>query len=231
MLAAGQTNRNSYTGVGRVGFCVGNSRHPPNDWHILLPILSGNLLLLKEALKVMVLELGSQPDSNHETSGVTATKSIGLKRQEARDRRLAAIHEAGHHIIARHRGMHVIGSWIERAGDPTRGTSAWGGRCRWHNASRTSKVTRCMIGVAGMVAEALWKAGNDPCRMDSISDILDDPNCMSESDWRTAGIDPDSGWTTTQERAIERVTDLLRGPLRVELLAQARKLIFESRYS
>jgi hypothetical protein len=87
-----------------------------------------------------------------------------------------------------------------------------------------------MIGVAGMVAEALWKAGNDPCRMDSISDMLDDPNCMSESDWRAAGIDHDSGWTTTQGRAIERVIDLLSGPLRAELLAQARKLIFESRY-
>ena len=104
----------------------------------------------------MVLELDSQPDSNHKASAA-ATESIRLKRLEARDRRLAAIHEAGHHIIARHRGIHVIDSWIERAGDPTRDTSAWGGRCRWRNPSRVSKVTRCMIAVAGMVAEELWK--------------------------------------------------------------------------
>ena len=86
-----------------------------------------------------------------------------------------------------------------------------------------------MIGVAGMVAEELWKAGNDPNRMGSIYDLLDDPNCMSESDWCTAGLHPDAGLTKTQRRAIEAVIDLLCGPLRSELLAQARKLIIESR--
>ena len=68
----------------------------------------------------MVLELESQPCSKHEASVMVAAKSINLKRLEARDRRLAAIHEAGHHVIARHRGMHEVESWIERAGDPTR---------------------------------------------------------------------------------------------------------------
>ncbi len=178
----------------------------------------------------MVLQLDSQPDSNHEASGVVAPKSFHLKRLEARDRRLAAIHEAGHHIIARHRGMHVIDSWIERVGDPTRLTSAWGGHCRWRNPSRVSKVTGCMIGVAGMVAEELWKAGNDPNRMGSIYDLLDDPNRMSESDWCTAGLHPEAEITTTQLRAIEAVIELLCGPLRSQLLAQARKLIIESRH-
>jgi hypothetical protein len=86
-----------------------------------------------------------------------------------------------------------------------------------------------MIGVAGMVAENLWKAGNDPDRMDGIYDLLDDPNCMSESDWYNVGLDYDAVLTETQWREIEAVIDLLCGPLRLELLGQARKLIIESR--
>ena len=50
-----------------------------------------------------------------------------------------------------------------------------------------------MIGVAGMIAENLWKARNDLGLMDSIYDLLDDPNCMSESDWRNAGLNRDTG--------------------------------------
>ena len=65
--------------------------------------------------------------------------------------------------------------------------------------------------------------------MDDIYDVLDDPNCMSESDWRNAGLDYGAGFTETQRHEIESVIDLLCGPLRSELLAQARKLIIKSR--
>src|ERR1700730_14271490 len=109
-----------------------------------------------------MLELGSQTHSNYVATGVVATKGIILKRIEARDRRLAAMHEAGHDVMASHRGMHEVESWIERVGDPTRHDTSWVGHCRWRNPSRVSKVTRCMIGVAGMVAEELWKVGYDP---------------------------------------------------------------------
>ena len=88
-----------------------------------------------------------------------------------------------------------------------------------------------MIGVAGMVAVNLWKAGNDPDRMDYIYNLLDDPNCMSKSDWREAGLKCGAVLTETQRSQIEAVIDLLCGPLRSELLAQARKLIIESRDS
>jgi hypothetical protein len=158
-----------------------------------------------------------------------ATKSINIKRIEAQDRRLAAMHEAGHHTIARHRGMREVESWIERVGDPTRFDSSWGGHCRWRNPSRVSKATRYLIGVAGMVAENLWKAGNDPNRMDNIYDLLDDPNCMSKSDWCIAGFNRDAVFTRIQLRAMEAVIDLLCGPLRQELLRLARELIVESR--
>ena len=88
-----------------------------------------------------------------------------------------------------------------------------------------------MIAVAGMIAEELWKAGNDPNRMDSIYDLLDDPNRMSESDWRNAGLIHDAGLTNAQLRAIEAVIDLLSRPLLSELLRQARRLISETRDS
>ena len=88
-----------------------------------------------------------------------------------------------------------------------------------------------MIAVAGMIAEELWKVGNDPNRMDSICDLLDDPNRMSESDWRNAGLIHDGAITTIQLRAMEAVIDLLSGPLLSELLRQARRLIIESRDS
>ena len=59
--------------------------------------------------------------------------------------------------------------------------------------------------------------------------VLDDPHCMSESDWRKAGLDCGALLTETQRCEIEAVIDLLSGPLRLELLGQARKLIVESR--
>ena len=176
-----------------------------------------------------MLELSSQLESKHEASVSVATKSINLKRREARDRRLAAVHEAAHHVIARHRGMHEVDSWIERVGDPTVHETSWAGHCRWRNPSPGASRCDLMIGVAGMVGENLSRAGNDPDRMDDIYDVLDDPNCMSESDWHNAGLDYGAGFTETQQHEIESVIDLLCGPLRSELLAQARKLIIESR--
>jgi hypothetical protein len=178
-----------------------------------------------------MLELGSQPDSKHEASRLAATKGISLKRIEVQDRRLAAIHEAAHHIIACHRGMQEVDSWIRRVDDPTLYDESWVGHCRWRNPSPGSNRYDTMIGVAGMVAANLWKAGNDPERMDDIFDLLDDPNCMSESDWCHAGLDCGAVLTETQWREIEAVIDLLCGPLRLALLGQARKLIIESRDS
>ena len=82
-----------------------------------------------------------------------------------------------------------------------------------------------MIGVAGMMAETLWKARNDLICIDDVFDLLDDQNCMSDSDWCQAGLDRDAGFTDEQRRQIEVAFDLLRGPLWSELLRQARKLI------
>ena len=169
----------------------------------------------------------SQPDSKHEASVVVATKTLNLKRMEARDRRLAAIHEAGHHVMLHYRGVHEVDSWIERVGDPTRYEKSWVGHCEWRDPCPGSSPNDIMIGVAGMIAVNLWNAGNDLDRMDYIYDSLDDPYCMSESDWRVAGLKCGAGFTDTQREKIEAVIDLLSGLLWSELLAQARTLIIE----
>jgi hypothetical protein len=85
-----------------------------------------------------------------------------------------------------------------------------------------------MINVTGMVVEELRKAGSDPNSIDSICDLLDDPNCMSESDWCNAGLDRGAAFTKKQRCEIESVIDPLSGPLWSQLLVQGRRLIIES---
>jgi hypothetical protein len=83
-----------------------------------------------------------------------------------------------------------------------------------------------MLGIAGMIAEAVW---DDPDMLDCVDDLLLDPECMSESDRRKAGLDFDERLNEEQRCQIEAVIDLLRGPLRSELFRQARKIIVEAR--
>ena len=174
-------------------------------------------------------ELSSQPNSKNEASRAIARKAFNLRRIDARDRRLAAIHEAGHHVIARYHGMDEVESWIERVGDPTVYNNAWVGRTRWLRPSDESSRRDAMIALAGMVAENQWRGINDPDRIGDIYDLLDDPDCMSETDWCTAGMDHGARLTETQMQDIESVIDLLSGPLWSKLLRQARRLITESR--
>ena len=88
-----------------------------------------------------------------------------------------------------------------------------------------------MIGVAGMIAEALCKGENDPygVDMDFMYDLLDDPDCMSESDWQLAGLTYGEGFTKKEFRQIDAAFDLLSGPLWSEVLKRARTMIIESR--
>ena len=139
------------------------------------------------------------------------------------------MHEGGHHVMLRHRGIYEVDSWIERVGDPTLYERAWIGRCRWRKPHPDGRDL--MIGVAGMMAETLWKARNDLICIDDVFDLLDDQNCISDLDWCQKRVsDRDAGFTDEQRRQIEVAFDLLRGPLWSELLRQARKLIVELRY-
>jgi hypothetical protein len=74
-------------------------------------------------------------------------------RIEARDRRLSAIHEAGHAVIARHIGVHVEWAEISRNDPEDERERAWIGRCRFYRPRPVSRARRLMIGIAGAIAE------------------------------------------------------------------------------
>jgi hypothetical protein len=108
---------------------------------------------------------------------------MSSKRTLAQDRRHAAVHEAGHLVVAASFGLYPASAWIapnEPAGDDER---TWVGRVQFVTGlNRLGPLDRCMVGVAGDVAEHLWRGG-------WIEDFF--PDGMSESDWRLAGCVPD----------------------------------------
>jgi hypothetical protein len=114
-------------------------------------------------------------------------------RINAYDRRIAAIHEAGHALMAVHLG-YTADAWIhatETAAPLEEKT--WVGHMiiRSRPVKRNHPHTR-MVAVAGMVAETLWKNGHDEEYADPYGweDYLLDGGCMSFSDWRLANCDP-----------------------------------------
>ena len=146
-------------------------------------------------------------------------------RTMARDRRMAAIHEAGHVVISRRAGLLVESAWIEPTDNPV-----WPDEKTWIGHTRLgSSLTKCapherrMIGVAGAVAEAVW-SGDDV----DEEEQWQWREVMSESDWHIVGCapgDPDEACFA----AINQTATLLAGSLRRPLLREARRLIVESR--
>src|SRR5690242_16564676 len=102
-------------------------------------------------------------------------------------RRLAAVHEAGHAVVARQLGVVVERSWIwpAPAGNPWRGRT---------NHEPTSLECRRAIAIAGAVAETCWRDHDGAVWRDA----------MSSSDWRSAGCEPDEPDAASLE-ASERV--------------------------
>ena len=114
-------------------------------------------------------------------------------RTSAYDRRLAAIHEAGHAIMALFLGYDAD-VWIHRnETSAPRDEKLWIGHMTIrHDLSEVRRSDVRMIAVAGMVAETLWKNGHDEEYAEPYGwdDILWDDACMSPSDWRLAGYEP-----------------------------------------
>jgi hypothetical protein len=145
----------------------------------------------------------------------------------SRDRRMAAIHEAGHIVVARSFGVSCQ-AWIVPVLDNEPWQKMWVGRSCFIGGKPTSRQLS-MIAVAGAVAEACWQDR----AISSVADEWDwyDPAVMSESDWRFAGCSvgqPSRALFT----AIDEVGALLRsngGPLWQELIQTARGLIDTSR--
>jgi hypothetical protein len=157
---------------------------------------------------------------------------MNARRTQARDRRTAAAHEAGHVVIARWAGVSQAGANIWPSGedaDPVFDKS-WIGRAFLSRAQllRLSRIRRRMIGVAGVVGEHVWNHGAADI-LDQID--LEDPDSMSPSDWDLAGCipgEPDRAlW-----QAAARVGDLINqgaGPLWPAFVVEARALILASR--
>jgi len=71
--------------------------------------------------------------------------------EQIRSRRRAAIHEAGHVMIARLFGYTLASAWLIRDDD-----AYWTGRVQLRNMIPINAAQSRMIGVAGAVAEACW---------------------------------------------------------------------------
>jgi hypothetical protein len=125
-------------------------------------------------------------------------------RREAYDRRLTAVHEAGHFVIARHFGFGACaGIWANY--DDLTDEIFYLGRCDWGVPDSVTPIKERMIGVAGAVAEKVW---GDP---DGISELFEgsywDKRVMSSSDWMSCGCEPGfPDWYLIQ--AAERVARL-----------------------
>lgn len=145
------------------------------------------------------------------------------KRIQARDRRKAAVHEAGHMVIARHFGAQAEG-WLFRNEDArVSEENTWVGRMEFWGAALKPLQLR-MIACAGTVAEFCWMGE------DVWPEYWDDPDAMSATDWRFARCKPGEPDRWCME-AIDRLGVLLSrdGPLWSELLHRARLLIVDTR--
>jgi hypothetical protein len=142
---------------------------------------------------------------------------------EAYDRRMSATHEAGHAVIARHVGARNISCHIFRRCEATiEGDRSWGGQTSWFELDRKlTRSRRVMVGVAGSIAEAVWRGETDD--LDGESAWWEE-TIMSPTDWQMTGCDPGEP-TLAFMRAVDKVLDLLTGPLRAELYATGRRLI------
>jgi hypothetical protein len=140
----------------------------------------------------------------------------------ARHRRVAAVHEAGHVVVARRFGLKIGSAWIAPNDGPEERT--WVGRVEISTAD-APEIACQMVGMAGSVAERLWQG-------ESLGDYwLGD--LMSDSDLRLAGCPlseadeaDDMLWDAAikVEKLFERGNEGWQ-----ELITEARRLIVDSR--
>jgi hypothetical protein len=151
-------------------------------------------------------------------------------RIEARDRRLAAVHEAGHVAMAKHIGLSAPSAQLRRV--PNADfllEKRWVGSTSYlppHLLGKDlSELEWIMLAVSGAVAEFCWERREfdewDWC----------DPDTMSASDWALSGCKP--GVPTERFMEVtEKVFGLIdrdTGVLWPPLLKEARRLVEESR--
>ncbi|WP_159716393.1 hypothetical protein [Geminicoccus flavidas] len=144
------------------------------------------------------------------------------------DRRRAAIHEAGHLVMARHLGIRDGWAVIFPRPDAAADDKTWGGRFSFSSekAASFSLRKRAMLHVAGCVAEAVWARRNGG-ESEWWADTLAWPEAMSGSDWAGTGCNPGEP-TAKLLKAAEEVERLLEpgtGKLWPVLMVSARELL------
>jgi hypothetical protein len=145
----------------------------------------------------------------------------------AEDQRHAAIHEAGHFVVAKYLGLSNVQAEIRKIEPQDDTEKEWVGstRCLMEGVDASKRI---MVAVAGVVAEACW----DNEIFDELYTTLEDfPEQMSQSDWDMSGCSP--GEVSEQFwDAMEQVFELLNrdtGKLWNALLTVSRRLIERSR--
>jgi hypothetical protein len=157
---------------------------------------------------------------------------IKPERMAAKDRRRAAIHEAGHVTIGRYIGLKAVSALLVKVEGGGLCEKHWIGHTRYLSPQilnqKTPRKKLAMFSVAGAVAEFCWQ--HDTFEETLDYDAWSDENVMSSTDW--AGCDCSPGRPTRQLfRTIEATFALLdrKGELWAELLKEARLLIVMSR--
>ena len=144
------------------------------------------------------------------------------------DRRRAAIHEAGHLVMARHLGMHDVCAVIFPRPDAAADENTWGGRFGFfsNKAASFSLRKRAMLHVAGCVAETVWRRRNGG-ESGWWAETLAWPEAMSDSDWAGTGCDPGepTGKLLRAAEEVERLLEPGTGKLWPALMVSARELI------
>jgi hypothetical protein len=153
------------------------------------------------------------------------------KRLSARDRRLAAVHEAGHFTMGHHVGLHAISAWLEEIRLPKDYDKLWIGHTRYllppTSKRKLSHRKIVMFAVSGAIAECCWR------REAFDEDMWFDPDAMSASDWAGCGCEPGEP-SSKILNIIEYVFSLIdreSGELWPAVAIQARLLIDNSRDS
>ena len=157
----------------------------------------------------------------------SSTLLAARSRDSAKDRRLAAVHEAGHVIVARQLGIRVMHKEIRKIEPKDSTEKEWIGSVQCLTEGVVASK-RKMVGVAGLVAEACWNGKNFDHLFDAIADC---PEYMSQSDWDLSDClpgEPSKQFCDAMEQAFE-LLNRETGKLWKSLLAEARGLIVQTR--
>ncbi|MFA7416379.1 MAG: hypothetical protein WC048_18065 [Rhizobium sp.] len=148
-------------------------------------------------------------------------------RMQAFDRRTAAIHEAGHALMALYLGYDANACIRPANTFKPLDEKTWIGHMTIHRkpVEPNHPHTR-MVAVAGLVAETLWRHGHDEeyAVPDGWEDYLRDEDSMSYSDWRLSGCLPGEPDDDLYNVAAH-VADLFMGDLWPVLVDISRTLI------